>query len=307
MNQSAWIFPGQGSQNVGMGHDIFHKTDIGKKYFEEAQKIMNYDIKSIIFNGPEDKLRKTEFTQPAIYIVSVALGKLLISRDISPVAVAGHSLGEYSALTIAGGINFLDGLKLVKLRSESMAKSGKIRKGTMAAIIGLDDDIIELICRSYRGSGCVNPANYNSPKQVVISGSSDAVFWAMREAKESGARMVKELNVSGAFHSSLMKPTTEELAEAINSLEISDLKYPLFTNVDAKPKIKGIDIKKTLIDQVENPVLWSQSISSIKQNGINNFLEIGPGRVLCGLNKRIDKSIKCLSIDSLSKLEKVFV
>ena len=307
MNPSAWIFPGQGSQKVGMGFDVYNNTDIGKKYFAKAQEIMNYDIQSIIFNGPNDKLKKTEYTQPAIYIVSVILGKLLISKGIKPSAVAGHSLGEYSALTLAGGIDFNSGLKLVKLRSKSMAKSGKICKGTMAAIIGLDDHKVKEICNSYTENGCVNPANYNSPMQVVISGTRDAVFWVMNKAKESGAKIVKELNVSGAFHSSLMKPTTEELAEAIKSLEISDLSYPLFANFDAKPKTKGNDIKKMLVKQIEYPVLWSQSILSMNKKGINTFLEIGPGKVLCGLNKRIDKTFKCFNVDTLIQLEKIFV
>ena len=307
MNPTAWIFPGQGSQRVGMGSDICNNTVIGERYFSKAEDILNYDIRPIIFSGPEEKLKKTEYTQPAIYIVSVIIGELIKSKGIQPVAVAGHSLGEYSALTIANGIDFEKGLQLVKLRAESMAKSGKIQQGTMAAIIGLEDDIVEKICNSYKGDGTVIAANYNCPMQVVISGSKNAVIWTMDRAKESGAKIVKELNVSGAFHSNLMAPTTEELAEAINSLEISDLSCPLFTNVDAKPKIKGNDIKKSLIRQIENPVLWYQSILSMSKEGIKTFLEIGPGKVLCGLNKRIDKKLISNSIDDLDQLEKTFV
>ena len=252
-------------------------------------------------------MKKTEFTQPAIYIVSVILGELLISKGQRPQAVAGHSLGEYSALTLAGGIDFVNGLKIVKLRSKSMAKSGKICKGTMAAIIGLNGNEVETICDSYKGSGVINPANYNSLSQVVISGSTDAVYWAMEKAKNSGAKIVKELNVSGAFHSKLMSPTTEELAEAIKSLEIGKLICPLFSNVDAKPKSEGTEIKKMLIKQIESPVLWSQSIISMRNTGVSTFLEIGPGRVLSGLNKRIDRTIECFNIENMVQLKEFSV
>lgn len=307
MKPVAWLFPGQGSQKVGMGLDFFNKTGIGKQYFSDAQEIMGFDIKSIIFNGPEDILRQTEYTQPAIYIISVIIGQLLIENGFKPSALAGHSLGEYSALTLAGAFDFNTGLKLVKLRSTSMAKSGLTNKGTMAAIVGLDDNKVESICHSYKGDGIVVPANYNSPGQIVISGSVNAVYWAMDIAKNSGAKITKELNVSGAFHSPLMKPAVENLAATLYSIEISDLSYPIFTNFDAKPKTKGSDIRDLLICQLENPVLWSQSILAIKNTGIESFLEVGPGKVLSGLNKRIDRSLYSNNIETVDQLENFFV
>ena len=302
-----WLFPGQGSQNVGMGLDLKENSKKAKEYFDRANEIMNCDFQSIIFNGPEELLKKTEHTQPAIYIVSVITGYLLIDKGLKPTALAGHSLGEYSALAIGGAFDFTTGLKLVKARSENMANAGAEKKGTMAALVGLDDETVMNLCRSYEGNGVVVPANFNSPGQVVISGSIDAVEWVIKSSKDAGARMAVELNVSGAFHSPLMSPARENLAEMINSLEISDTVYPVFTNVDAKPVTKDIDIKSSLIRQLENPVLWAKSILEMKSKGINNFIEVGPGKVLQGLNKRIDRSIISQGVDSITKLEQIDV
>ena len=302
-----WLFPGQASQKVGMGLDLKEGSNLAKRYFKRSNEIMECDIQSIIFSGPDEILKKTEYTQPAIYIVSVITGYLLLEKGLKPKALAGHSLGEYSALAIGGAFDFDTGLRLVKNRSESMARAGKKEKGTMAAIIGMDDDSVDSLCSSYDGIGTVVPANYNSPGQVVISGSPDAIKWAMNYSKDNGARMAVELNVSGAFHSPLMRSAREELAEMINSLEISDSKYPLYTNVDAKPVIGSNDIKDSLIRQLENPVHWAKSILSMKNDGITSFLEVGPGKVLQGLNKRIDKSLECLSVVSMEQLEKIDV
>jgi len=302
-----WLFPGQGSQNVGMGLDLKENSEKAKEYFDRANEIMNCDFQSIIFNGPEELLKRTEHTQPAIYIVSVITGYLLIDKGLKPTALAGHSLGEYSALAIGGAFDFTTGLKLVKARSENMANAGVEKKGTMAALVGLDDETVMNLCRSYEGNGVVVPANFNSPGQVVISGSIDAVEWVIKSSKDAGARMAVELNVSGAFHSPLMSPARENLAEMINSLEISDTVYPVFTNVDAKPVTKDIDIKSSLIRQLENPVLWAKSILEMKSKGINNFIEVGPGKVLQGLNKRIDRSIISQGVDSITKLEQIDV
>ena len=302
-----WLFPGQGSQNVGMGLDLKENSEKAKEYFDRANEIMNCDFQSIIFNGPEELLKKTEHTQPAIYIVSVITGYLLIDKGLKPTALAGHSLGEYSALAIGGAFDFTTGLKLVKARSENMANAGVEKKGTMAALVGLDDETVMNLCQSYEGSGVVVPANFNSPGQVVISGSIDAIEWVIKTSKDAGARMAVELNVSGAFHSPLMSPARENLAEMINSLEISDTVYPVFTNVDAKPVTKDIDIKSSLIRQLENPVLWAKSILEMKSNGINHFIEVGPGKVLQGLNKRIDRSIISQGVDSITKLEQIDV
>ena len=302
-----WLFPGQGSQYVGMGLDLKENSEKAKEYFDISNEIMNCDIQSIIFNGPEELLKKTEYTQPAIYIVSVITGYLLIDKGLKPTALAGHSLGEYSALAIGGAFDFTTGLKLVKSRSENMANAGMEKSGTMAALVGLDDETVINLCKSYEGNGVVVPANFNSPGQVVISGNINAVEWAITSSKDAGARMAVELNVSGAFHSPLMSPARENLAEMINSLEISDTVYPVFTNVDAKPVTKAIDIKSSLIQQLENPVLWAKSILEMKNKGINHFIEVGPGKVLQGLNRRIDRSIISQGVDSITKLEQIDV
>ena len=302
--KAAWLFPGQASQKVGMGKDLFDQTDLGKHYFECANEIMGCDIQSIIFNGPEDTLKQTQYTQPSIYIVSVILGELLKEKGFFPNAVAGHSLGEYSALAVTNAFDFETGLSLVKVRAESMAKAGEIQEGTMAAIVGMDDEAVTDLCSSYSGNGVVVAANFNSPGQVVISGSPNAVVTVMDSAKESGARMAVQLNVSGAFHSPLMTPAREALAESLDSLEILDSLYPVFTNVDAKPVTQGNDIKDSLIRQLENPVLWAKSILSMKESGIESFVEVGPGKVLQGLNKRIDRKTRSQGVETLEQVEK---
>ena len=302
--KAAWLFPGQASQKVGMGKDLFDQTDLGKHYFECANEIMGCDIQSIIFDGPEDTLKQTQYTQPSIYIVSVILGELLKEKGFFPNAVAGHSLGEYSALAVANAFDFETGLSLVKVRAESMAKAGEIQEGTMAAIVGMDDEAVTDLCSSYSGNGVVVAANFNSPGQVVISGSPNAVVTVMDSAKESGARMAVQLNVSGAFHSPLMTPAREALAESLDSLEILDSLYPVFTNVDAKPVTQGNDIKDSLIRQLENPVLWAKSILSMKESGIESFVEVGPGKVLQGLNKRIDRKTRSQGVETLEQVER---
>ena len=304
---TGWLFPGQASQKVGMGLDLKENSEKARKYFEMSNEIMECDIQSTIFDGPKEKLRRTEYTQPAIYIVSAIIGYLLIDKGLKPDALAGHSLGEYSALSIGGVFDFPTGLKLVKFRSENMAEAGKKEKGSMAAIVGLDDNSIQKVCSSYNGTGTVVAANYNSPGQVVISGSPDAIQWAMSASKKAGARMAVELNVSGAFHSPLMSSARENLAEMINSLEISDSTFPVYTNVDAKPVTRNKDIKDSLIRQLESPVQWTKTILAMKKNGIKSFFEVGPGRVLQGLNKRIDRSILSKGIDSIKQLEQINV
>ena len=304
---TGWLFPGQASQKVGMGLDLKENSEKARKYFEMSNEIMECDIQSIIFDGPEEKLKRTEYTQPAIYIVSAIMGYLLIDKGLKPDALAGHSLGEYSALAIGGVFDFPTGLKLVKFRSENMAEAGKKEKGSMAAIVGLDDNSVQKVCSSYDGTGTVVAANYNSPGQVVISGSPDAIQWAMSASKKAGARMAVELNVSGAFHSPLMSSARENLAEMINSLEISNSTFPVYTNVDAKPVTRNKDIKDSLIQQLESPVQWTKTILAMKKNGIKSFFEVGPGRVLQGLNKRIDRSISSKGIDSIIQLEQINV
>ena len=280
-----------------MGFDLYHDTDLGKKYFDLANDIMGLDLRDIIFNGPDEVLRQTKFTQPAIYLVSVILGKLLLQKNIVPFATAGHSLGEYSALAISGAFSFEIGLKLVKLRAESMQNAGEIINGTMAAIIGLDKDTLEKICRQSNEKGIVVPANFNAPGQIVISGEVEAVNYAMNQAKKAGARKVIELNVSGAFHSPLMSYAKEALTDKLNSIEISDTNIPIYSNVTAKPVTNSADIRENLIQQLNNTVLWQDTILNMIQDGVINFVEVGPGRVLQGLTKRIDRNIKSSGIE----------
>ena len=304
----AWIFPGQGSQYVGMGENIFYSSEIAKNYFEESNDILKYDIESIILNGPDEILKKTVYTQPSIYILSVIIGKILISKGIRPTAVAGHSLGEYSALAISGAFSFSSGLELVKIRAEQMELASKSESGTMAAIIGLNNDKIIELCNSYRDNEIVVPANFNSPNQVVISGSKKGVIALTQKAKKEGAKLTMLLNVSGAFHSPLMKTARVYLADALDSTKFSDTIFPIYTNADAKPHSTSSKIKKLLLEQLESPVLWSQTISTINRNlHIKTFFEIGPGKVLAGLNKRINRNIETVSVGTLKEINNLDV
>ena len=305
--KTAWIFPGQGSQYIGMGEDLYERSEFAKEYFKISQEILGFDIQSIILNGPEDLLNKTKYTQPSIYIISVILGEILIEKGLQPFAVAGHSLGEYSALTISKSVSFEKGLELVKVRAESMEKAGHLLNGTMAAIVGLEEKEVQLICSSYKGKGLVVVANYNSPKQIVVSGTSDAVIEIIEKAKNKGARLALELKVSGAFHSPLMNPAREALTEILDSISFKDPQYPLFNNVNGKPISNGEKIKNSLLQQLEKPVLWTQSIIEMKNFGVESFLEVGPGKVLQGLNKRIDRSLISEGVDCLDKMETFFV
>ncbi len=289
--KTSWIFPGQASQKVGMGKDFYDNTEIGKKYFKTANEILETDIQSISFNGPEEVLKKTKYTQPAIFIVSAIMGHTMIEKGYTPDFVAGHSLGEYSALVVSGAFDFSTGLELVKLRAESMQNAGKINRGTMAAIIGLSSSDVNSLCKKISSDKIVVVANYNTKSQIVVSGHVEAVESLMISAKELGAKMVLPLNVSGAFHSPLMSLAREALADKLDSIQISDIHYPLYTNVDAKPITKGEEIKKSLIRQLESPVLWQNVIQKMIDDGSRHFTEIGPGRVLQGLNRKIDKNV----------------
>tara|TARA_Y100000590_G_scaffold443871_1_gene573881 strand:- start:3326 stop:4246 length:921 start_codon:yes stop_codon:yes gene_type:complete len=300
---TAWLFPGQASQKVGMGHDLYQNTELGKSYFDLANSIMGCDIQSIIFEGPKETLKQTQYTQPAIYIVSVIIGKLLLEKGLRPTVLAGHSLGEYSALAIGEAFDFPTGLNLVKLRAENMALAGRLNAGSMAAIIGLDEKTVIDLCQNYPGEGIVVAANFNSPEQVIISGTSEAVTTLMATAKSNGARMATLLNVSGAFHSPLMAPAREALAVELNSIQISDSIYPIYANVNAQPNTLGVKIKDLLIRQLENPVLWSQTVSAMSNGGIEYFMEVGPGKVLQLLNKRINRKIPVSGIESITQLE----
>ena len=301
--KKSWIFPGQGSQKVGMGLDLYENTDIGRNYYDLANDILGEDIKDISFNGPDERLKITKFTQPAIFIVSTIISHLLLEKGHNPDGVAGHSLGEYSALAAAGGIDFETGLELVKVRSNSMDNAGKLIPGTMAAVIGMDRAKVKKLTQKLSSEQMVVAANYNTENQIVISGNIETVQDFIDIAKENGARMAIPLNVSGAFHSPLMKPAREELADKLDSIEITDINIPIYSNVNAKPTRKGSDIKKSLINQLENPVLWFDSINNMVNDKFSKFTEIGPGKVLCGLNKKINKDLFINNIESYKELE----
>lgn len=297
----AFLCPGQASQKVGMGKDIYNNTDLGKEYFAIANEIMGENIQDIIFDGPEEKLKETQFTQPAIYIVSVIIGKLLIENGAKPSCAAGHSLGEYSALTLAGSFDFRTGLSLVKIRALEMQKAGKSTKGTMAAILGLDDDIVSDICRDY-AEGAVVAANYNAKGQVVISGEIESVKNTMDKMLSAGASKAIQLNVSGAFHSPLMKSAKVALSEALDDININNATFPVYSNVNAKATIQADEIRLNLKNQIDSPVLWTKTISNMKNDKVTRMVEVGPGKVLQGLTKKIDKDLQCSSIENLEQV-----
>ena len=302
--KTAWLFPGQASQVVGMGKDLFQNTDIGKEYYNLANEILNFDIKSISFEGPDSELKKTKYTQPAIFIVSTIIGKILLNNGYKIDGVAGHSLGEYSALTVANAFNFEIGLNLVKIRSESMHKAGKIRPGKMAAIIGIPSNYIEDICLKYsQGEDLAVAANYNTKNQIVISGSGQIIDKIVKNAKSLGAKLAIPLNVSGAFHSPLMSSARQALANELNSIDILDINIPLYTNIDAKPITKSEDIKNSLLRQLENPVQWFRLINNMVIDNFTNFSEIGPGKVLQNLNRKITPSISINGVQSFDDIQ----
>ena len=302
--KTAWLFPGQASQVVGMGKDLYQNTDIGKKYYNLANEILNFDIKSISFHGPDLELKKTKYTQPSIFIVSTIIGKILLENGHKTDGVAGHSLGEYSALTVANAFNFEIGLKLVKIRSESMHKAGKAQPGKMAAIIGIPSNDIEDICLKYsKGKDLAVAANYNTQNQIVISGNGKIIDEIVKDAKSLGAKLAIPLKVSGAFHSPLMSNARQALADELNSIDILDINIPLYTNVDAKPITKSADIKNSLLRQLENPVQWFKSINNMVKDNFTSFSEIGPGKVLQNLNRKIVPSIPINGFQSFNDIQ----
>ncbi|MCE7062618.1 ACP S-malonyltransferase [Dyadobacter sp. CY343] len=289
----AYIFPGQGSQFKGMGLDLYQSSDSAKTLFEKANEVLGFDITKIMFEGTDEELKQTNVTQPAIFIHSVILAK--INTDFNPNMVAGHSLGEFSALVAAGTLSFEEGLELVAKRADAMQKACEIRPSTMAAILGLADHVIEEICAGITNE-IVVPANYNCPGQVVISGSVEGVEKACELLKAAGAKRALILQVGGAFHSPLMEPARQELADAIHAAQFEPPVCPVYQNVNAKPATEVTVIKENLIAQLTSPVRWTQSIEQMVADGAEVFIECGPGKVLQGLVKKIANTVEVRSI-----------
>ena len=284
----AYIFPGQGSQFPGMGKDLFDRFEMAKEMFHVSDEILGFDLSTILLKGSKEDLQQTRVTQPAIFLHSIITAKVM-GADFQPDAVAGHSLGEFSALTAAGVIDFESGLKLVSKRAEAMQKACNLSKGTMAAILGMEDKKVDEICQQI--SGVVVAANYNCPGQLVISGSIDAIESACEDLKAAGAKRALILPVGGAFHSPLMEPARAELENAIDSTSFSDPLCPIYQNSPAIAVEDPIEIQKNLIAQLTAPVRWSQSINSMIESGITNFIEVGPGKVLQGLVRKISSEV----------------
>jgi [acyl-carrier-protein] S-malonyltransferase len=303
LNKKAYLFPGQGSQFVGMAKDLYDKYSDVRDIFERANEIMQFDLATICFEGPEEKLKQTQITQPAIFVHSMAVFELIKDRISLPDALAGHSLGEYSALVASGALSFEDGLKLVKIRGELMQQAGIDNPGTMGAIIGLDAGVVDEICENAKDAGIVRAANYNSPGQIVISGDVEAVRMAMVTAKERGAKRVVELVVSGAFHSPLMEGAAGGLLEALKKAEIKTATIPVYTNVEATASTESDKIRDLLFKQLTHPVRWEEIIRNMADSQVDNYYEIGPNKVLSGLNRRINRDLVTSSVGIVSEVE----
>ena len=289
----AYVFPGQGSQFVGMGKDLYEQNEEAKALFEKANDILGFRITDLMFNGTEEDLRQTKVTQPAVFLCSVI--PALVNPDVKPDMTAGHSLGEFSALVVAGALSFEDGVKLVSQRAQAMQKACEINPSTMAAIIGLPDEKVEQLCAEVT-EGVVVPANYNCPGQIVISGENEAIQAACAKMTEAGAKRALPLKVGGAFHSPLMEPARAELAQAIEKTEIHAPKCPIYQNVDAMPHTDPAEIKQNLVAQLTSPVRWTKSVQNMVANGADTFIECGPGAVLQGMIKRISKEVNAESL-----------
>ena len=282
----AYVFPGQGAQFSGMGLDLYNQSDIAKELFDSANSILGFKITETMFNGSSEELKQTKVTQPAIFLHSVILAKIL-GDNFKPEMVAGHSLGEFSALVSTGVISFEDGLKLVSKRATAMQKACDIQKSTMAAVLGLEDSIVEKVCDSV--DGVVVAANYNCPGQLVISGEINAINEACEKLKENGARRALVLPVGGAFHSPLMSPAKEELEKAIKNTIFHKPSCPIYQNVTASAVMDENEIKNNLISQLTSPVKWTHTIQQMVEDGASEFIEVGPGKVLQGLVKKINR------------------
>ena len=302
MKKLAFIFPGQGSQITGMGKDLYSNFKIAKKMFDQADDFFNFSLTKISFQGPDDLLKRTTFTQPALYVNSCIISSILKKIDILPDAVAGHSIGELSALFSAGSITFEEGLKIVKIRSEVMDNAGLKKPGTMAAIIGASKEEINLICKQKE---IVVAANYNSKEQTVISGTVNGIKNAIKTGKKIGLKRIFPLKVSGAFHSPLMNDAQSSLKKTVDKIRFKNAKIPVFQNYNSYPVLNSEELKKNFVKQLTNSVLWYQSIDNIIKNNINIFLEIGPNNILQRLNRRINKNTVNFGISNVTEINNI--
>lgn len=301
--KAAFLFPGQGSQFVGMGRDFYERFPEARSVFDQAAGVLGSDFVDMIFNGPENKLKMTEYTQPAILSVSTAIFRVIEKLGHKPAALAGLSLGEYSALVAAGALTFEEALPLVQKRGIFMQDAVAEGEGSMAAIMGLEHDQVEKVCRDARSQGLVSPANYNCPGQIVISGQAGAVDLAVKLAKEAGAKKVTGLKVSAPFHCALLEPVEEKLARELDKITIMEPDVPVVFNVSAQLAADPAQLKENLVRQVSNPILWEQSVRTLIAEGIDCFIGLGPGNSLSRLMKRIAPELKTISVEEAKDID----
>ncbi len=304
MAKIAFIFPGQGAQFVGMGKDFYDNFDAAKNFFDEADDALGYSIKKMCFEGSEDDLKLTANTQPAILIVSVIAAELLKAEGITAEVAGGHSLGEYSALVAAGSLKFRDAVILVHKRGQFMQEAVPVGEGSMAAIIGLDDKIIVDICNEVSEIGAVQAVNFNCPGQTVIAGTVKGVDSAVEKLKAAGAKKAVVLPVSAPFHSTLMKPAAEKLSLELDKTEIQNAAFPIAANFNGNLETDSAEIKNNLVAQADHPVKWIDCVKAMQNFGADIFVECGPGKTLCGFNRRIDKQIKSFNVENIDSLKK---
>ncbi|OXM15955.1 ACP S-malonyltransferase [Paenibacillus herberti] len=304
MSKIAFVFPGQGAQVVGMGKDLYESSPRARAVFEEADSALGFPLSDIIFSGPDEALKQTANTQPALLTVSIAFLEAFRESGITPDFAAGHSLGEYSALTAAGSLGFADAVRTVRARGEFMEQAVPGGKGAMSAVLGAERKALAALCASISAEGhAVELANVNCPGQIVISGSAEGVALAGERIKEAGAKRAIALEVSGPFHSSLMKPAAERLSEVLEHVAISDASVPVIANVTAEAVTSAADIRRLLVEQVYSPVLWEDTVQGLIREGVDTFVELGSGAVLAGLIKKTDRSVRVLSVNSVESLQ----